>query len=111
MTRSGSAYGTSCDGKLIVAGGERSISSRVDVFDGQNWQTFTNGLNDSRHGTGLAVDCVRNRIYIARYVRRNHVVQSSTMYVSNIIISYLLHSGAPSNGGGKVVKSLEIYTP
>ena len=79
MKRSGSAYGTSCDGKLIVAGGERSISSQVDVFDGQNWQTFTNGLNDSRHGTGLAIDCERNRIYIVRYVREGLEVQSSAL--------------------------------
>jgi hypothetical protein len=85
VSRGGSAYGTSCDGKyLIVAGGERSISSRVDVFDGTRWQTFTNGLVDSRHGTGLGVDCTRNRIYIA--------------------------SGAPNNGGGQAL-SLEIYTP
>jgi hypothetical protein len=84
LTRSGSAYGTSCDGRLIVAGGERSISGRVDIFDGTNWQTFANGLNDSRHGTGLAVDCIRNKIYIA--------------------------SGAPNNGGGQTT-SLEIYTP
>lgn len=82
--RSGASYGTSCDGRLIVAGGERDISSRVDVFDGTNWETFTNGLIDSRHGTGLAVDCQRNLIYIA--------------------------SGSPKDGGGTTT-SMEIYTP
>jgi hypothetical protein len=85
VTRSGSSYGTSCDGKMIVAGGERIISNRVDVFDGSTWQTFQNGLIDSRHGTGLAVDCVRNLIYLA--------------------------SGGSENGGGRVSTSLEIYAP
>jgi hypothetical protein len=84
VVRSGSSYGTSCDGKLIVAGGEGNISSRVDVFNGSTWQTFTNGLIDSRHGSGLAFDCVRNLIYIA--------------------------SGSPNGGGGQT-KSMEIYTP
>jgi hypothetical protein len=50
---------------MIVAGGERSISSRVDVFNGTHWKKFQNGLIDSRHATGLAVDCVCNQIYIA----------------------------------------------
>jgi hypothetical protein len=63
--RGGSNYGTSCDGHLIVSGGERSISSRVDVFNGTHWKKFQNGLIDSRHATGLAVDCVCNQIYMA----------------------------------------------
>jgi hypothetical protein len=84
VNRSGSSYGTSCDGKLLIAGGEGNLSNRVDVFDGTRWQTFTNGLKVARHGSGLAVDCARNRIYIA--------------------------SGSPNNGGGKTL-SMEIYTP
>lgn len=63
--RGGSAYGTSCDGRMIVAGGERQISSSVYAFNGTNWEKFQNGLVDSRHATGLAVDCVCNAIYIA----------------------------------------------
>lgn len=50
---------------MILAGGERQLEDRVDVFGGQNWETFTNGLNVARHGSGLAVDCVGNKIYIA----------------------------------------------
>jgi hypothetical protein len=82
--RGGSAYGTSCDGQLVVAGGERGISSRVDAFDGTRWVTFQNGLVDSRHATGLAIDCVCNLIYIA--------------------------AGSTSNGGAPI-NTLEIYYP
>jgi hypothetical protein len=63
--RGGSLYGTTCDGRMIVAGGERSISSRVYVFNGTHWEKFQNDFIDSRHGTGLAVDCVCNLIYMA----------------------------------------------
>jgi N-acetylneuraminic acid mutarotase len=39
--RAGSAYGTTCDGKLMVAGGEGPTSAfaNVDVFDGNSWTT------------------------------------------------------------------------
>jgi len=80
--RSGSSYGTSCDGRLIIAGGERDLTNRVDVFDGTTWQSFDNGLNQARHGSGLAIDCQRNLIYIA--------------------------SGSPNGGGGNT-NSMEIY--
>jgi len=66
--RAGSAYGTTCDGKLIVAGGEGfgEAFAQVDVFDGTSWETI-DSLNVARHGTGLAVDCSNSnqRIYIA----------------------------------------------
>ena len=84
LNRSGSSYGTSCDGRLIIASGERTLVNRVDVFDGKSWQTFQNGLNVARHGSGLAVDCARNKIYIA--------------------------AGSP-NGGGGTTDTMEIYTP
>ena len=55
--RAGSAYGTTCDGKLMVAGGEGSGQAwnNVDVFDGKTWETI-DSLNVQRHGTGLAVE-------------------------------------------------------
>jgi len=84
VDRSGSSYGTSCDGRLIIAGGESDLTNRVDVFDGTTWETFDNGLNQARHGSGLAIDCQRNLIYIA--------------------------SGSPKNRGGNT-NSLEIYFP
>jgi N-acetylneuraminic acid mutarotase len=84
--RAGSLYGTSCDGKLIVAGGEgfNKAWSNVDVFDGSSWTTLDN-LNVARHGTGLAVDCACNQIHVA--------------------------SGAGSQGGGKEIASVETYFP
>ena len=82
--RSGSSYGISCDGRLMVAGGERDLTNRVDVFDGTTWESFDNGLNQARHGSGLAVDCEQNLIYIA--------------------------SGSPNGGGGNT-NSMEIYYP
>ena len=64
--RAGSAYGTTCDGKLMVAGGEGfGMAFRdVEVFDGVSWKSV-DGLKRKRHGTGLAISCTRNEIYIA----------------------------------------------
>jgi N-acetylneuraminic acid mutarotase len=64
--RAGSAFGTTCDGKLMVAGGEGfgKAWSNVDVFNGTSWTTLDN-LNIARHGTGLAVDCICQQIHIA----------------------------------------------
>jgi large repetitive protein len=64
--RAGSSYGRTCDGKLMVAGGEGfgQAWSNVDVFDGTSW-TSLNGLFIPRHGSGLAVSCICNEIYIA----------------------------------------------
>jgi hypothetical protein len=56
--RAGSAYGTTCDGKLMVAGGEgfKKAWKNVDVFDGETW-TAWDDLVGPRHGSGLAVSC------------------------------------------------------
>lgn len=82
--RAGSAYGTSCDGKLLIAGGEGSGKAwdNFDVFDGTSWTKLDN-LNIGRHGTGLAVNCACNQIYIA--------------------------SGAASQGGGPEIRSVETF--
>ena len=86
QVRGGSAYGTTCDGKLMIAGGEGSGRAwdQVDVFDGTSWTTVNN-LVIGRHGTGLAFDCLCNQIHIA--------------------------SGASSQGGGPEIKSIETYFP
>jgi hypothetical protein len=85
-SRAGSAYGTSCEGKLIVAGGEGGGQAwrNVDVFDGTSWSSLPD-LNYQRHGTGLAVDCQCNQIHIA--------------------------SGAGNEGGGPELTSLETWYP
>jgi len=91
VVRSGSNYGTTCDGRLIIAGGkrggdrERDMINQVDVFDGKKWETFKNSLKTARHGSGLAVDCKRNKIYLA--------------------------SGSRQGGSGGKEYSMEIYTP
>jgi hypothetical protein len=90
--RAGSSYGTTCDGNyLIVAGGEGfgKAWNNVDAFDGKSWIKLDN-LTIGRHGSGLAVDCTqnstcRNQIHIA--------------------------SGAPGQGGGNELTSVETYFP
>jgi large repetitive protein len=67
--RAGANYGTSCDGRLIIAGGEQWTPSpgalkRVDVFDGKNWIRMAD-MKQTRHGSGLAVDCECQAIYVA----------------------------------------------
>lgn len=82
----GGSYGTTCDGKLMIAGGEvpgRALSD-VFVFDGSSWTTMPS-LNIARHGSGLAVNCRCNQIYIA--------------------------SGAGSQGGSPELGSVETYFP
>jgi hypothetical protein len=83
--RAGSSYGTTCDGKLMIAGGEGfgKAWSNVDVFDGTTW-TAVDSLNVARHGSGLAVDCICNQITIA--------------------------SGS-SKQGNREIKSVETYFP
>lgn len=58
VLRSGSSYGTTCDGQLMIAGGEgpRAVFSDVHLFDGTTWTQMPN-LSRARHGSGLAVDC------------------------------------------------------
>jgi hypothetical protein len=66
QVRSGASYGTTCDGRLMIAGGEGGGRAwqNVDIFDGKSWTTIAN-LTFGRHGSGLAVDCVCNMIHIA----------------------------------------------
>jgi Galactose oxidase, central domain len=66
LPRAGSSYGRSCDGKLLIAGGEGNgkAYAEFDAFDGKKWIKLPN-LVQTRHGSGLAVDCVCNAIYIA----------------------------------------------
>jgi IPT/TIG domain/Kelch motif/Glucose / Sorbosone dehydrogenase len=58
--RAGSAYGTTCDGKLLVAGGEGFgvAWKKVDMYDFETntWMQLDD-LKKERHGTGLAVSC------------------------------------------------------
>jgi hypothetical protein len=85
--RAGASYGKTCDGKLMIAGGEGfgKAWSNVDVFDGTAW-TSVDRLNIARHGSGLAVDCVCHQIHIA--------------------------SGSGGQGGGKKeINSVETYFP
>ena len=65
----GASYGTSCDDRLLIAGGEvRGVGvgaiNSFNAFDGQEWVQLPK-MNQPRHGSGLAVDCVCNAIYIA----------------------------------------------
>lgn len=59
------AYGTTCDGKLIVTGGEVNgpTSTAVDVFDGTTWTSMAD-LNRARFGHGLAVNCDCDEMYV-----------------------------------------------
>jgi N-acetylneuraminic acid mutarotase len=84
--RAGSSCGTTCDGKLMVAGGEGGGRAwdNVDVFDGKSWTSIAN-LQRGRHGSGLAVDCVCNQIHVA--------------------------SGAADQGGGPEIRSIETWFP
>lgn len=54
--RAGAMTGTTCDGKMMIAGGEGfgRAFDRVDVFDGSTW-TRAPDLVEARHGSGLAV--------------------------------------------------------
>lgn len=60
LTPRGSAsFGTTCDRKLMVAGGQGGSGealTAVEVFDGQTWNKEPS-LNVARYGTGIAFDC------------------------------------------------------
>lgn len=73
-----------CDGRLMIAGGEAAGQAwdTVEVFDGTSWTSFPS-MTTTRHGTDLAADCVCNQIYIA--------------------------SGAQDAGSGPEMKSIEAY--
>ena len=58
--RGGAGYATTCDGKLLVAGGEGygQAWKRVDMYDFEtNTWTQLDDMTSGRHGTGLAVSC------------------------------------------------------
>lgn len=54
--RAGAMTATTCDGKMMIAGGEGfgQAFDRVDVFNGQKW-TKAPSLKEARHGSGLAI--------------------------------------------------------
>ena len=92
--RAGSSYGTTCDGKLMVAGGEggtkaaaKGAWTNVDVFDGMSW-TSIDSLNIPRHGSGLAVDCICQQIHIASGARtqggRYEITSVETLFPNGV---------------------------
>lgn len=87
--RAGSATGRSCDGRLMVVGGEGRFSpafDQVDLFDGKKWETVR-PLVRSRHGTGLAIaDC---------------------RYCEHVFIA----AGSGRRGGSPELDSTEVYIP
>lgn len=66
--RAGAATARTCDGKMMIAGGEGKFSpafSRIDIFNGVRWESGPS-LVRARHGTGLAVaQCGCRQIFIA----------------------------------------------
>lgn len=94
--RAGAATGATCDGLLMIAGGEGrrfgttqggSAFNRVDFYDPIT-KTFNKSvtLNRARHGTGLAIaDCKCGNIY--------------------------LPSGSGGLGGGPELTSTEVWSP
>lgn len=87
--RAGSAYGRTCGGKMMIAGGEgkfKAAFNRVDLFDGSKWTTLPS-LKRARHGTGLAVaNCGScGQIFIA--------------------------SGSGARGGRPELESTEVWLP
>lgn len=84
--RAGSSYGTTCEGALVVAGGEGGgqAYSRVDKFDGLRWGTPTY-MTAARHGSGVAVGgCGCGSLYVA--------------------------SGAGTQGGSMELSSAELFS-
>lgn len=85
--RAGAMTGTTCDGRMMIAGGEGSgmAFKRVDVFDGNKWQQAPD-MKEGRHGSGLAVaKCSCGHIFIP--------------------------SGSGSQGGSPELPSTEQYIP
>ena len=65
--RSAASYGTTCEGGLILAGGQddANVLSDVTVFDGTSWSTLPS-LRIARQGTTtLAIDCPCGQYYMA----------------------------------------------
>eukprot|EP00804_Cyclotella_cryptica_P004103 CCRYP_019107-RA/>CCRYP_019107-RA protein AED:0.17 eAED:0.17 QI:0/-1/0/1/-1/1/1/0/302 len=64
--RAGANYGQTCDGKLMIAGGEGfgEAFNNVDVFDGFAWESFPS-LVLGRHGSGLVFSCACGQVHVA----------------------------------------------
>lgn len=87
VPRAGANTGSTCDGKMMIAGGEGNgrAYSRVDVFDGTSW-TQAPSMVRQRHGSGLAIaNCGCGQIFIP--------------------------SGSGGQGGGPELDSTEQYIP
>lgn len=87
--RAGAATGRSCDGRLIVVGGEGRYSrafDQVDVFDGTSWETLA-PLVRRRHGSGIAI--------------------ANCRYCEHIIIA----AGSGARGGRPELSSTELFIP
>lgn len=87
--RAGAATERSCDGRLLVVGGEGPGSGAFDemeAFDGTSWETLA-VIRRERHGTGLAVaDC---------------------RFCEHIFIT----AGSGARGGRPELDSTELYVP
>jgi hypothetical protein len=77
--RAASGYGTTCDGKMMLAGGEGFDRAwpNVDIFDGSTW-TSAPDMVESRHGTGIAISCECNQVHIAS----GSITQAETLTAS-----------------------------
>lgn len=81
--RAGASYGTTCDGKLIVAGGEGfgQAFDTVEVFNGIFWATLP-PFARARHGSGVVADCECKMLYVASGVgRQGGVPELSTLEI------------------------------
>lgn len=87
--RAGAATGRSCDGRLMIVGGEGRFSpafDRVDLFDGKEWESVGE-LKRSRHGTGIAIgDC-------------------------EVCEHVIVVAGSGRRGGRPELNSTEVYVP
>lgn len=87
VPRAGAMTGSTCDGRMMVAGGEGDdrAYNRVDVFDGTLWKKAP-FLIEGRHSSGLAVaKCSCGHIFIP--------------------------SGSGNIGGGPELSTTELYIP
>lgn len=86
--RAGSSYGRTCDGRLIVAGGEGAgrAYANVDVFDGCSWKS-SRAMTRARHGSGVATSNCRT---------------CGQMFIP---------SGSGSQGGSPELMSTERFVP
>lgn len=87
VPRAGAMTGTTCDGHLMIAGGEGfgQAYKDVDVFDGKKWSKAPD-MVQARHGSGLAVsDCSCKHIFVP--------------------------SGSGNQGGGPELTSTEEFIP